>query len=180
MLRQGEDYSDLKKAFIIFICVKDPFKAGIPKYTFNYVCNEVKDLRLGDDATVVVINAESKELAGMTPEFRQLVSYIAGNAPTGTLSEEIEVQVADAKLNGLWKEEFMTYQEHLKMAEMHGLRKGFKEAKKEQMQSLMTSIRKMHRDGFSAAQIADYLNLEEDFVQNMIVNLPVEEVTTNL
>ena len=45
-LMKGQDYSELKDSYILFICTFDPFKdadgkkAGLPCYTFKSICSE--------------------------------------------------------------------------------------------------------------------------------------------
>ena len=44
----GSNYITLKESYIIFLCTKDPFRLGLPVYTFNSVCKESKDFALGE------------------------------------------------------------------------------------------------------------------------------------
>ena len=39
-LKHGEDYKKLCESYIIFICLFDPFKRGLSKYTFREMCEE--------------------------------------------------------------------------------------------------------------------------------------------
>ena len=41
-LLKGQDYSNLKKSVIIFLCRFDPFNRNEPCYTFKYKCEENK------------------------------------------------------------------------------------------------------------------------------------------
>ena len=45
-LKPGEDYANLKKQYIIFVCTGDPFGKGLYKYTFENCCNEDFSLKL--------------------------------------------------------------------------------------------------------------------------------------
>lgn len=47
-LQSGEDYDNLKKSYIIFICTFDLFKLGLPKYTFQNICLENYSLKSDD------------------------------------------------------------------------------------------------------------------------------------
>ena len=42
-LLKGKGYTELAESFIVFICSKDPFKLGLPVYTFQNTCQEKKD-----------------------------------------------------------------------------------------------------------------------------------------
>lgn len=40
MLRPGATYDSLPESFIVFICLHDEFKEGLPVYTFDMICDE--------------------------------------------------------------------------------------------------------------------------------------------
>ena len=48
MLKSGEPYRALKESHVIFICLKDIFKQGLPHYTFENLCLQNPRIRLGD------------------------------------------------------------------------------------------------------------------------------------
>ena len=56
MISKGEDYTKLKKSFVVFICTFDPFDKGRHLYTFENRCNEDVSLVLGDETTKVFLN----------------------------------------------------------------------------------------------------------------------------
>ena len=58
IVEKGEDYSKLKKSYIIFICDYDVFGKGRHIYTFENVCLEDVSLKLGDDAIKIVLNTQ--------------------------------------------------------------------------------------------------------------------------
>ena len=49
------------KTIIIFICTTDPFKLGLPKYTFKTTCAESDMLNLDDNAKKIIYNASNYE-----------------------------------------------------------------------------------------------------------------------
>lgn len=40
LIEKGADYEELNLSYIIFICTFDPFKRGLPMYTFTSRCHE--------------------------------------------------------------------------------------------------------------------------------------------
>ena len=56
-LLKGEEYSELKESFIIFICQFDLFGLNLPQYTFKNICLENKELVLGDETTKIFFNS---------------------------------------------------------------------------------------------------------------------------
>ena len=56
LIAAGEDYINLKKAYVIFICTFDPFRDGRHIYTFENRCRENLSLSLGDESIKVFLN----------------------------------------------------------------------------------------------------------------------------
>ena len=50
LLKSGQKYKDLKTSFVIFICVDDIFGKGLPKYTFENLCQKNPKVKLNDRA----------------------------------------------------------------------------------------------------------------------------------
>ena len=58
-LKPGDDFSDLKPGYVIFICTFDPFDEGLYRYTFEERCLEtVKPL--GDETRKIFLNNKGK------------------------------------------------------------------------------------------------------------------------
>lgn len=68
-LMKGEDYTELKESYVLFICKHDPFvdekkkPVGLPRYTFRNVCQENNLVNL-DDKSLKVIYCQSPARAG--------------------------------------------------------------------------------------------------------------------
>ena len=65
----------IKKMYIIFICLKDVFGKNLPIYTFNNICEQDNSLRLGDEATKVIVNAEGSR-DGLSDNMRSFLDYL--------------------------------------------------------------------------------------------------------
>jgi len=65
-LMKGQDYSELKDSYILFICKYDPFRDvndnhfGLPCYTFSNNCNENPEVNLNDKSLKVIYNTNLK------------------------------------------------------------------------------------------------------------------------
>ena len=66
-LMKGQDYSELKDCYILFICKNDPFKDennkpfGMPCYTFQNKCKENPVVNLNDKSIKVIYNSSAYE-----------------------------------------------------------------------------------------------------------------------
>ena len=64
-LMKGQDYTELKDCYILFICKTDPFKGysekgfGLPCYTFSNRCHEDPSVNLNDKTLKVIYNASA-------------------------------------------------------------------------------------------------------------------------
>ncbi|MCR4907219.1 MAG: Rpn family recombination-promoting nuclease/putative transposase [Lachnospiraceae bacterium] len=103
LIGRKADFKDLKRTYIIFICMSDPFGKQFPVYTFDNRCKECPELMLGDEATKVVINASGNR-DNLSPEMKAfldlLQSGVGGSAFTRRLQEEVEK--AKNMKNGRW------------------------------------------------------------------------------
>ena len=90
ILEKGENYKNLKKSFVIFICTFDLFGLGRHVYTFENRCIEDLELPLGDDTTKIILNTKGT-LDDVSPEMKKLLNYIDGEAPSDEFTEELEM-----------------------------------------------------------------------------------------
>ena len=60
-LLKGQNYNDLKESYVILICLSDPFKLGLPVYTFRNLCEENPSADLNDKSYKVFFNASAYE-----------------------------------------------------------------------------------------------------------------------
>ena len=75
MLHPGEDYSQLKDAYVIMIMPFDLFGEGKYKYTFHMSCDEIPGLKLHDGATRIFLNTRGTDAEGVSEELIQLLRY---------------------------------------------------------------------------------------------------------
>ena len=92
-ISKGAKYSDLRKSYVIFICMFDLFGKGLPIYTFKNKCVEDPKLELGDETVKVFVNpyGNTKKLStGLKSFFDYLKEEIAQSTFTKKLDSEVE------------------------------------------------------------------------------------------
>lgn len=83
-LMKGQDYSELKESYILFICKEDPFKDsndkyyGLPCYTFQNICKENNAVKLDDKTKKVLYNASAYEQE-KDKKIRNFLHYVYTN-----------------------------------------------------------------------------------------------------
>ncbi len=75
-LLKGQNYNDLKESYVIFICLSDPFKLGLPVYRFRNTCEENPAVSLNDKSYKVFYNASAYEKE-TDKELFTLLQYIS-------------------------------------------------------------------------------------------------------
>ena len=106
ILEQGEDYTALRRSFVIFICTYDPFGKGRYVYTFENRCREDLTVTLGDGATKIILN--TKGFVGeISAELKELLRYMDGFAPQDHYTRELDSAVKAIRKDEKWRREYM-------------------------------------------------------------------------
>ena len=123
LIQKGMDYAELKKTYVIFICLKDVFGKNLPIYTFNNICEQDNSLRLGDEATKVIVNAEGSR-DGLSENMRSFLDYLIEKKATNGFTKKIQDAVNSAIAKKEWEVQYMTLamkiQEERKDAKVEG------------------------------------------------------------
>ena len=168
LLERGHNYNELRKSFIIFICLKDIFGQGLHIYTFKNICEQNNALPLRDEAVKIFLNADGT-LDDISPELKSFLDYLKGKT-AGKQGEgvektedpyiqELEAAVRKAKQNREWRREYMMLwmrdQENVERGIEQGMRRGMKQQRR-------STILKMIRQGFSDEQIKNLWNASDE------------------
>ena len=97
VLKTGIDFARLKENVIIFLCLEDPFKKGLPLYTFTTTCRE--DQSLPDDKTKKLFYNISRWQATGNKELRDFFKFIKTNVPQNNFTQDLAMQVKKAIQN---------------------------------------------------------------------------------
>ncbi|MCM1534718.1 MAG: Rpn family recombination-promoting nuclease/putative transposase [Clostridium sp.] len=144
ILEKGENYKSLKRSFIIFICTFDLFGEGRHIYTFENRCIQDLGIRLGDDATKIILNTKGT-MDDITPEMKQVLDFIDGKGATDDYTRELEEEVEAVRKNEKWRLDYMTlhmkYQEKLEegfeQGRELGLEQGLEQGKEQGIRALI-------------------------------------------
>ena len=116
--------------FLVFICTFDPYEVGFPKYEFRELCIENPRIELGAGVSKVFINAKSrsKEVSG---DMRSFLDYLCGKNASSELTKDIESNILQAKERDIWRREYMTLEDSLKVERKQWLKEGRAEGRAE-------------------------------------------------
>ena len=160
LISKGDDYRNLSKSYIIFICTFDLFKSGRHKYTFETVCIEDNNIKLDDDTNKIILNTTGviKDLNDELIDFLKYVEHsddATAKESTGTLVKNIHKRVIEVKNNPNVEVEFMTLLER----DREKLEEGIELAKK---------VFKLLSKGESISNIAKICNISEEKVKKIL------------
>ena len=107
VISKGEDYNNLKKSYIIFICNYDEFKLGKHIYTFENRCKEIPELLLGDYTAKIVLNTTGTA-NDISSDLKDILDVIDGKLPQTELGRHIVAEAEKVKNSEEWEREYMT------------------------------------------------------------------------
>ena len=161
LIAAGEDYINLKKAYVIFICTFDPFHDGRHIYTFENRCRENLSLSLGDESIKVFLNTRGKL------EMKEFLAYVEDTTDRfaaqskSPLIRWIHRKVTEVKQNPKMEVEYMT----LMQRDRENIELGREEGVK-----MALDIIRLHLDGKTDQEIAAILSLRTDYVRQFLVD----------
>ena len=109
IIERGDKYDKLKKSFVIFICLKDPFDRGLHIYTFQNSCKEAPDLLLGDETTKVFINADGTA-DDVSKDMSEFLRYLREGIGNSSFVKKLDHAVKKARDHVEWRTEYMSLQ----------------------------------------------------------------------
>ena len=171
ILDKGQDYTTLKKSYVIFICTFDPFGEGRHIYTFCNTCQENTALTLDDDAVKIILSTKGT-MDDVSPEMKRILDYIDGKGASDKFTEELEEAVCSARQNERWRLDYMTLEYEYRQRYLEGKEEGREEGRAEgRAEGRERTIQKLHERGESIASIADIVELNEEEVKRVISEL---------
>ena len=122
LLLKGNNYTQLKESFVIFVCKDDFFGFNLPCYSFSNTCKEKPDLQLGDESHKIIFNASAFENE-KNLEKKSILEYIIDKKSTSDFTEKLDTFVEQTKLNEIFKGDYMAWG----LAEFDAEQRGYKE-----------------------------------------------------
>lgn len=175
-LKPGEDFNQLPKSFIIFICTYDPFGQGRYRYTFTTRCHETGD-ELGDETCKIFLNTKGKNDAEVPPQLVAFLKYVdnsgyAAAHASDTLIQKIDAKIMNIKRNRGMEVQYMLFSEMLGDERREARKEGLEEGRELGRDCLLRLMNFMEADG-NAEQIP-LLWKNPDFLQEMYGKYHIE------
>ena len=175
LITKGENYTKLKKSFVIFICTFDPFGQNRYIYSFENICKGdilEDDILLQDGTYKIFINTKGTK-GNVSDDFKELMDYFNDSEVVinskNPLVHSIDSAVKTARNNEEWRHDYMTwkmygnekYEEGKEEGRQEGRREGRQEERKE------TAVR-MFVKGMDIKLIAELVGETEETVEQWL------------
>lgn len=111
-LRKGAPIHTLRPVYVIFFCLFDPFRSGLPMYTLRRRCVQAPEMPYNDGATSIIVaacNYKSEEKI----ELSALMRYVATNVPDDSLTIELAEAVDEAYEDESWVRSMLTMEQRI-------------------------------------------------------------------
>lgn len=167
-LKPGEDFNELPRTYIIFICTFDPFGYGCYRYTCAVRCRETGK-ELGDEAYKVFLNTKGQNDEAEAPELVRFLKYVGGaSLPEESRSDEllhrIDARIREIKQSRGMEVRYMLFSEMLSDER--------KEGRQEGCEKLLQLMNSMIADG--DADKLSFLSKDAGFLQKMFDKYHIE------
>ena len=130
----GTKYRDLPENILIFICTFDPFDRDFPRYTFQYICNEDKRIKLKDGSLRIFLNTTATELSTLDQKLQTFYHYLQKGIAESSLTQEISSKITTLKNNSIERRSFMTLALKMADARYDGYEEGFDKGREDGLQ----------------------------------------------
>ena len=183
LLDKGANFNDLKESNIIFFCTFDPFRKGLPQYTFCNSCEELPDLKLADKCRKIAYNVNAFEKVD-DEKIRKLLEFISTGKSETPLTNKICKELKRVQGNEEWRAEYMTwemlkqdtYDSGFSAGEEHGIAIGEKLGEERGIslgitqgayQKAVETAKKFLSMGLSVEQVADGTGLSIEEIEKL-------------
>ena len=171
ILEKGEDYKNLKRSYVIFICTFDLYGKGRHIYTFENRCVQDYGIVFGDETTKIILNTKGT-MNDVGPEMKRLLDYIDGKEASDEFTRKLETEVRTVKNNEKWRLDYMTlemrYRELFDQALERGMEQGLEQGLE---QGIEQGIEKGIEQGIGQEKIQTALRMLK------AGELPVEKIS---
>lgn len=153
VLGKGQNYTDLKPSYVIFICTFDAFpKYGRRIYTFSNRCREQADMELGDETTKIFLNAKGT-VGEVDKDIANFLSYVDGKAAEGKFTKDVALEVEKVKQHKETRVEYMTLMMELQQQRREGREEGKDLALVSTIRNLMETLHLSAKQAMDAMKI---------------------------
>ena len=138
--KRRTQFRKLKETFIIFLCVDDPFGAGLPVYTKKTAFAETDQVVYDDKTHSVFYNSSAWQKAE-SEELKNVLRFVYESRADSDYTKALEESSVCAKARSEWEDEYMyvmdIIEDEKELAREEGLAEGSRGARLETARKLL-------------------------------------------
>ena len=174
-LCSGQPYKDLKDSFIIFICIPDIFKKGLPVYTFENLCRQDKKISLGDRTLKYFFISDNCDKL-LNEEQKAFLKLVSGQEGSDAFTKRIASLTDVVKQNMEYKRQYMEWERQKTYLFNKGKEEGIAEGKSAGMQEkAVEAAKKLLLKGINPEIIAECTGLTLEEVERIAKSETLQE-----
>ena len=167
LIERGARFSELKKSYVIFICLRDPFEDGKPLYWFENR-ERLTGKPLNDESHKIFLNADCQKDSPANDELRSFLEFIRNGSANTDLTRALKKQVDQAINHDEWRAEYMTLLLRDQQMRDEGHAEGLAEGRAEGRKSIISA---MLKNGMTPEAVSNACSAPLDEVQNVQAEL---------
>ena len=110
-MERGARFGELKKSYIVFICMKNPFKEyGLHKYDMRTVCLQDPEVPFDDGSHKIILSAEGDK-DDVSANLAAFLQYLVTKRAETDLTRRLDEKVRESRDHERWRMEYMTLEE---------------------------------------------------------------------
>lgn len=126
MLEPGDSFMELRKSYVIFICLSDMFGRGRAIYRFRNICVDDETLELDDGTEKVIINAAGSR-AGLSKKMCSFLDFLVSSKASDDFTSSLDEAVKIARNNPKWRQQYMKWEADAALLKEEGRNEGREE-----------------------------------------------------
>lgn len=172
LLHPGDDYQVLAKypVYVLMFCQFDYFGRGWASYPFDLTCTRDRQLKFGDQRTIVVFNARAQQFLPSEEPIRNFLALMQNRADNKSrFISDIQKEIRRVKEDPERRRGFMKFELDLMDARREGRQEGIEQGQDNVITTVITNLRdKNYSEEQIKHQLQLMLHLSDDQVDHYL------------
>ena len=131
-INKGDEYQELKKSVVIFLCNFAIFDGKLRQYNYIRFARQNKDLELKDDTEIIFLSSKGAKSDIIDEDIASFLDYMSGkNKIDNQFVKSIDQEVQEVNKDPLIRRDIMKWELKLREARDSGIEQGLEQEKED-------------------------------------------------
>ena len=131
-INKGDEYQELKKSVVIFLCNFAIFDGKLRQYNYIRCARQNKDLELKDDTEIIFLSSKGAKSDIIDEDIASFLDYMSGkNKIDNQFVKSIDQEVQEVNKDPLIRRDIMKWELKLREARDSGIEQGLEQEKED-------------------------------------------------